>query len=206
MKVILVNGSPNEKGCTHRALEEVSAALTNEGIETQIFWLGKQPVGGCIACHACRKTGKCAFSDKVNEFSELSGTADGFVFGSPVHYAAASGNMTGFLDRLFFSAGASFRLKPAAVVVSARRGGTTAAYEQLIKYPGISEMPIISSRYWNMVHGSTPADVEQDEEGLACMRVLGKNMAYFLKCKAAADAAGIPLPTPEPPAKTNFIR
>lgn len=207
MKVLLVNGSPNQHGCTNRALEEVASQLKAGGVETEIFWIGNKPIGGCVACKACRTLGKCAFDGVVNDFAELAKTADGFVFGSPVHYAAASGNMTSFMDRLFYSAPAdTFRLKPAAVVVSARRGGTTAAYEQLLKYPGISEMPIVSSRYWNMVHGSTPQDVEKDAEGMATMRVLGKNMAYFLKCGEASKQAGIPLPEKEPPAKTNFIR
>ncbi len=207
MKVFLVNGSPHEHGCTDAALQEVAGALQRGGVETEIFWIGKKPLGGCVACGACGKLGKCAFDDAVNEFAALAQGADGFVFGSPVHYAAASGNMTGFLDRLFYSAPKdTFRLKPAAVVVSARRGGTTAAYEQLLKYPGISEMPIISSRYWNMVHGATADEARQDAEGMACMRVLGANMAYFLRCRAAAEAAGIALPEEEPRVWTNFIR
>lgn len=207
MKVLLLNGSPHEHGCTDTALREVARALEKGGVETEIFWIGNKPQGGCIACGACGKTGKCAFDGGVNDFARRAQTADGFVFGSPVHYAAASGNLTGFLDRLFYSAApGTFRLKPAAVVVSARRGGTTAAYEQLLKYPGISEMPIISSRYWNMVHGATPDDVLRDEEGLACMRVLGANMAYFLRCREAAAQAGVAMPDEEPRVHTNFIR
>ena len=151
MKVFLVNGSPHQHGCTDRALREVASALERGGIETEIFWIGNQPIGGCIGCGACAKLGRCAFDGVVNEFAEKLGEADGFVFGSPVHYAAASGSMTSFLDRLFYSASEKMRGKPAAVVVSARRGGTTAAYEQLLKYPGICQMPIISSCYWNMV-------------------------------------------------------
>ena len=206
MKVFLVNGSPHQHGCTDRALREVASALEQGGIETELFWIGSKPIGGCIGCKACRTLGKCAFDGIVNEFAEKLDSADGFVFGSPVHYAAASGNMTSFLDRLFYSASEKMRGKPAAVVVSARRGGTTAAYEQLLKYPGITQMPIISSCYWNMVHGQTPNEVEQDEEGLRTMRVLGHNMAYFLHCLAAGRAAGVPLPPEEPPARTNFIR
>ena len=206
MKVFLVNGSPHQHGCTDRALREVASALEQGGIETELFWIGNRPIGGCIGCKACRTLGKCAFDGIVNEFAEKLDEADGFVFGSPVHYAAASGNMTSFLDRLFYSASEKMRGKPAAVVVSARRGGTTAAYEQLLKYPGITQMPIISSCYWNMVHGQTPNEVEQDEEGLRTMRVLGHNMAYFLHCLAAGRAAGVPLPPEEPPARTNFIR
>ena len=206
MKVFLVNGSPHQHGCTDRALREVASALEQGGIETELFWIGSKPIGGCIGCKACRTLGKCAFDGIVNEFAEKLDSADGFVFGSPVHYAAASGNMTSFLDRLFYSASEKMRGKPAAVVVSARRGGTTAAYDQLLKYPGITQMPIISSCYWNMVHGQTPNEVEQDEEGLRTMRVLGHNMAYFLHCLAAGRAAGVPLPPEEPPARTNFIR
>ena len=175
-------------------------------MEAELFWIGNRPIGGCIGCKACRTLGKCAFDGIVNEFAEKLDSADGFVFGSPVHYAAASGNMTSFLDRLFYSAGRKLAGKPSAVVVSARRGGTTAAYEQLLKYPGITQMPIISSCYWNMVHGQNAEEVEQDKEGLRTMRVLGHNMAYFLHCLAAGRAAGIPLPPEEPPARTNFIR
>ena len=206
MKVFLVNGSPHQHGCTDRALREVASALEQGGIETEIFWIGNQPIGGCIGCGACAKLGRCAFDGVVNEFAEKLGEADGFVFGSPVHYAAASGNMTSFLDRLFYSVGGKLVGKPAAVVVSARRGGTTAAYEQLLKYPGITEMPIVSSCYWNNVHGSRAEDIQQDEEGVRIMRVLGHNMAWLLRCIAAATAAGVPAPRQEPMARTNFIR
>ena len=206
MKVLLVNGSPHQHGCTDRALREVASALEQGGIETELFWIGNRPIGGCIGCGACAKLDRCAFDGPVNEFAEKLDSADGFVFGSPVHYAAASGNMTSFLDRLFYSAGGKMKGKPAAVVVSARRAGTTAAYEQLLKYPGICQMPIISSCYWNMVHGQNAEEVEQDQEGLRTMRVLGHNMAYFLHCLAAGRAAGVPLPPEEPPAHTNFIR
>ena len=207
MKVLLVNGSPNEAGCTHTALSEIEKRLNANGIETEIFWIGKQPIGGCVACKGCRNLGECAFDDCVNDFAEKAKTADGFVFGSPVHYAGISGNMKCFMDRLFYSAPAvTFRLKPAAVVVSARRAGTTAAYEQLLKYPAYAEMLLVSGRYWTMVHGSCPEDVRKDEEGMANMRVLANNMAYALQCRQAANAAGICLPQPEPPAKTNFIR
>ena len=206
MNVLLLNGSPHEHGCTYTALEEIRKTLEADGVQAEIFWIGNTPVGGCIACKSCYKTGKCAFGGGVNEFVEKARAFDGFVFGSPVHYAAASGNLTAFLDRVFYTAGATFRGKPAAVVVSARRGGTTAAYEQLLKYPGISEMPIVSGSYWNMVHGSCPEDVLKDEEGMRTMRVLGHNMAYLLKCLEAGRAAGVPAPIAEPPAKTNFIR
>lgn len=152
MKVLLVNGSPHKNGSTNRALQEVEKTLQAAGVETEIFWIGNEPIGGCIGCGGCGKTGACVFGGVVAEFTEKAKTADGFVFGSPVHYAAASGNMTSFLDRVFYSADAeTFRFKPAAVVTAARRGGNSAAYEQLLKYPAISHMPIVSSQYWNMV-------------------------------------------------------
>ena len=166
MKVMLVNGSPHEHGCTDAALREVASALNADGIDAEIFWIGNTPIGGCIACGGCSKAGKCVFGGSVNDFAEKAKDADGFVFGTPVHYAAASGNMTAFMDRLFYSAPKeTFCRKPAAVITSARRAGTTAAYEQLLKYPGITEMPIVSSCYWNNVHGSKAEDVQQDEEG-----------------------------------------
>ena len=191
MKVLLVNGSPHKSGCTNRALEEVAATLQKEGIETEMFWIGNKPIGGCIACKRCVQTGKCVFDDVVNTCREKAYEADGFVFGTPVHYGAASGNMTAFMDRLFYSElggnqNKAFYLKPAAAVISARRAGTTAAFDQMNKYFTIQEMPVASSRYWNMVHGAVPEQVEEDLEGLYTMRVLGRNMAYLLKCQEAA--------------------
>lgn len=207
MKVLLINGSPHKDGCTARALREIADTLTQEGIDAEIFWIGNEPIGGCIGCGSCAKAGKCVFGGSVNDCAEKLKEADGFVFGSPVHYAAASGNMTAFLDRLFYSAPKEdLRHKPAAVVVSARRAGTTAAYEQLLKYPGIAEMPIVSSSYWNNVHGSCKEDVEQDGEGLRTMRVLARNMAWMLRCIAAGKAAGVPMPKSESRIMTNFIR
>lgn len=207
MKVLLVNGSPHEFGCTYTALAEAAKTLENEGVSTEFFWLGTKPLSGCIGCATCKKTRKCVFDDKVNEFLEKAKEADGFLFGSPVHYAAASGALTSFMDRAFY-AGAKelYALKPAAAVVSARRAGTTAAFEQINKYFTISEMPVISSCYWNMVHGSNPDDVKQDEEGLYTMRLLAKNMAFFLKCKKIALENGLALPEKEPRVFTNFIR
>ena len=210
MKVILVNGSPHPKGCTYTALQEVAGVLNTEGVETQIFQVGIKPIAGCIACKKCGETGRCAFSDVVNEFVDLAVDADGFIFGSPVHYAAASGAMTFFMDRVFYSnmmAGRNaFYLKPAAAVLSARRAGTTAAFDQLNKYFTISEMPVVSSRYWNMVHGAEPQDVKKDLEGLQVMRTLARNMAWLLKCKEAGMKAGVPLPVREEVVRTNFIR
>ncbi len=211
MKVLLVNGSPHKSGCTNRALEEVAATLQKEGIETEMFWIGNKPIGGCIACKRCIQTGKCVFDDVVNTCREKAYEADGFVFGTPVHYGAASGNMTAFMDRLFYSElggnqNKAFYLKPAAAVISARRAGTTATFDQMNKYFTIQEMPIVSSRYWNMVHGAVPEQVEEDLEGLYTMRVLGRNMAYLLKCQEAAKKAGVALPEREPAIFTNFVR
>ena len=209
MKVLLVNGGPHKEGCTYTALKEVEKELNNEGIETEIFWVGIKPISGCIACHKCSEIGKCVFDDVVNEFAEKAKKADGFVFGTPVHYAAASGAITSFMDRLFYSTFSNpdiFRLKPAATVVSARRAGTTATFEQLNKYYTMTQMPVISSRYWNMVHGTNPEEVKKDEEGMQIMRILGKNMAYYLKCMAAGKEKGIHPPAIEPITFTNFIR
>lgn len=206
MKVLLVNGGPHEKGCTYTALNEVAKTLEKEGIETEIFWIGLKPIAGCIGCKKCRETGECVFDDVVNKFTKKAKEADGFIFGTPVHYAAASGAITSFMDRCFYSAGNEFRYKPAAAVISARRAGTTATYDQINKYFGISEMPIISSRYWNMVHGSKPEDVLKDEEGLQTMRILARNMTYYLKCIEAGKKMGIPMPEKEEITFTNFIR
>ncbi len=210
MKVLLVNGSPHKEGCTYTALTEVAKTLNEEGINTEIFWIGIKPLAGCIACKKCAKTGCCAFDDRVNDFLDIAKDADGFIFGSPVHYAAASGAITSFMDRVFYadlqSGKQSFYLKPAAAVISARRAGTTATFDQLNKYFTISEMPIISSCYWNMVHGAKPEDVEKDLEGLQTMRILARNMAFFLKCKETGLKTGVPLPVKEERIFTNFIR
>ena len=206
MKVILVNGSPHEKGCTYTALCEVEKALNNNGIETEIFWVGNKPIIGCIGCGACRKYGKCFTEDSVNEFVEKAKSADGFIFGSPVHYASASGAITSFMDRAFYSGGGYLQNKPAANIVSCRRGGASATFDQLNKYFTINNMPIVSSQYWNQVHGNSPAEVKQDEEGLQTMRTLGNNMAWLLKCIDAGKSAGIEPPEREEFIRTNFIR
>lgn len=212
MKVLLVNGSPNRTGCTYTALAEIADILQKEGIESEIFWIGNKPIAGCIACHSCERTGRCFVkNDKVEEFLTLARQADGFIFGSPVYYASANGSLTAFMDRAFISElvgndNRAFYLKPAAAVVSARRAGTTSTFDQLNKYFTLHQMPIISSVYWNMIHGDTPDEVRQDKEGLWTMRVLARNMAYFLRCKEAADNAGIALPEQETPVFTNFIK
>ena len=211
MKVLLVNGSPHEKGCTFTALTEAAKALNGEGIETGFFWIGNKPVPGCSACYHCKEAGSCITDDVVSDFRKLASDAAGFIFGAPVHYASACGTMVSFMDRVFYSetfgnGGKAFYMKPAAAVVSARRAGTTAAFDQLNKYFTIAQMPVVSSRYWNMVHGNAPEDVLKDAEGLYTMRVLGRNMAYILKCLEAGAGAGVPLPKSEPRVITNFIR
>lgn len=206
MKVILVNGSPKANGCTYTALSEVEGALRKNGIETEIFQVGAKPVAGCIGCGACLLHGTCFVDDVVNEFVEKAKSADGFIFGSPVHYAAASGALTSFLDRAFYGKSGIFAGKPGAVVVSCRRGGASAAFDQLNKYFTISNMPVVSSQYWNQVHGNTPEEVMRDEEGMQTMRTLGNNMAWLLSCIEAGKKAGIAFPESEPAVKTNFIR
>jgi multimeric flavodoxin WrbA len=211
MKVLLVNGSPHEKGCTYTALAEAAKTLNSEGIDTEFYWIENKPISGCLACYNCTTVKQCAIDDKVNEFRKLASGADGFLFGSPVYYASANGSLISFMDRLFFSDGLgnngkTFYMKPAAAVVTARRAGTTAAFDQLNKYFTISQMPVVSSRYWNMVHGMEPEDVVKDEEGLFVMRVLARNMAYLLKCFEAGAKTGVPLPKSETRVSTNFIR
>lgn len=211
MKVILVNGSPHEKGCTYTALSVVAEALNKEGIETEIFWIKNKPISGCIGCRACGKLGKCVFNDVVNEFNEKARNADGFIFGTPVHYAAASGMMTSFMDRAFYSefvgnGNRSYYLKPVAAISVARRGGTVSTFDQMNKYFALHQMPIISSSYWNFVYGTKPEQIMQDVEGLRTMRTLARNMAYFLKCIKAAENSGIELPETEPAVFMNFIR
>ena len=207
MKVLLVNGSPHKEGCTYTALCEAEKVLKEEGIDTEIFWVGNKPIAGCLGCGACKKLdGACIQSqDVVNEALVRAKEADGYIFGSPVHYAALSGAITSFLDRMFY-AGSCFAYKPAAGIVSCRRGGATAAFDQMNKYFSISSMPIVSSQYWNMVHGNRPEEVLQDEEGIQTVRVLAKNMAWLLKCIEAGKKAGINPPEKETPLRTNFIR
>ena len=206
MKVLLVNGGPHEKGCTYTALEEVSKTLQKNGIETEIIWLGVKPIAGCIGCNVCLKTGKCFRNDIVNEFIEKSKEADGFVFGTPVHFASSAGSLTSFMDRVFYGRGNLFKNKPACCVVSCRRGGATATFDQINKYFSICNMPIVTSQYWNQVHGTNPDEVRKDEEGMQTMRTLGNNMAWLLKCIDVAKNNGVEYPENEKAVKTNFIR
>ncbi len=207
MKVLLLNGSPKEKGCTYTALSVVAEALEERGVETEIVSVGKEPILGCTGCGACKGGGRCLFADDiVNRLIEKAKTADGFIIGSPVHYAAASGAITSLMDRLSYAGGSALMYKPGAAVVSCRRGGATAAFDQLNKYFTILQMPQVSSNYWNMVHGNTPEEVLQDEEGIQTMRVLGANMAWLLSCIEAGKKQGISHPKPESKIKTNYIR
>ena len=207
MQVLLINGSPRAKGCTYTALTEVAKALEADGIETEIFQVGAKPVRDCIACMKCRELKKCVFDDDVaNALIEKAKTADGFVFGSPVYYAHPSGILLSVLDRAFYAGGYAFAGKPGASVVSARRGGTAASFDVINKYFGITQMPVVSSSYWNMVYGKTPDEVRQDEEGLQTMRNIGHNMAYLLKCMQAGKEQGILPPQNNVSVRTNFIR
>ncbi len=210
MKVLMVNGSSNLKGCTFTALTEVGKALEKQGIAYEIFQIGPKPIRDCIGCGKCHD-GKCIFNDDdVNQFLEKAQEADAFVFGSPVYFAHPSGRLLSFLDRAFYCSTTAekhpFRFKPAAAVVSARRGGTTASVDVVNKYFTICMMPVVASNYWNMVHGNSPDEVMQDLEGLQTMRNIGENMAWMLKNIECGKANGIPMPSVETSNRTNFIR
>ncbi len=206
-KVLLFNGSPHAEGCTFTALSEISSVLNAEGISTEILQIGIRPVQDCIACHGCARTGMCVFTDDVvNGWIEKAKGADGFVFGTPVYYAHPSGRILSAMDRMFYAGGVNFRHKPAAVVASARRAGTTASLDALMKHLTISEMPYVSSSYWNMVHGSAPEEVREDLEGMQTMRNIGRNMAWLIKCIRLGIEEGIDPPATEHGTYTNFIR
>lgn len=205
MKTLLINGSPHANGCTFTALNIVAEELRKNGIDTEIVHIGNKDIRGCIACGKCAELGRCVFNDMVNEVAPKFEQADGLVVGSPVYYAGPNGTLTNLLDRLFFSTPFDKRMKVGAAVVSARRGGTTAAFDRLNKYFTISEMPIASSRYWNMVHGHTPEDVMKDEEGVQIMRILGRNIAFLMRA-IAAEREHNGLPEKEVAKYTNFIR
>lgn len=205
MKVLMINGSPHANGCTYTALSEVRVELERQGIDTELFHIGQEPIQSCLGCFECVRAKKCIVDDIVSVVLEKAKTADAYIFGSPVHYAAPTGALTALLDRFFFSTRIHAN-KPGAGVVVCRRGGSTAAFDQLNKYFTISSMPIVSSQYWNMVHGSTPDDILQDLEGLQTMRTLARNMAWLLKCIEAGKKAGVPLPERERTIMTNFIK
>lgn len=205
MKVLMLNGSANQKGCTYTALQEIGRTLQAEGIDYEIFQMGAQPVRDCIGCRQCTEQGCIFMDDLVNVFVQKAREADGFVFGTPVYYAHASGRILSFMDRAFYSSKSAFIHKPAAAVASARRAGTTASLDDLNKYFGISHMPTVGSSYWNMVHGDRPEEVLQDVEGLQTMRNIAHNMAWLLKCIEEGRKQGI-LPQTESGSWTNFIR
>lgn len=207
MKVLLINGSPHEKGCTYTALWEVAKQLLRGGIESEIFWIGAKPIGGCTACGACKEKEKCVFGEKdgVNACIEKMQQADAVVIGSPVYYAGPNGSLLSLLDRVFYAAGGTFALKPGAAVVSCRRGGASATFDRLNKYFTISSMPVVSSQYWNSVHGNTPEEVRRDEEGLQVMRTLADNLTWLLRCLQVAEGQ-VEKPQWEPRVSTNFIR
>lgn len=208
MKVLLINGSSRKDGCTFTALSEAAKSLELNGIETEIIQTGANAIRDCVGCGACKGNDNgCIFKDDiVNEVIEKAKSADGFIFGSPVYYAHPSGRILSLMDRLFYAGGRHFAFKPAAAVVSARRAGTTASIDSITKHFTINQMPVVSSNYWNMVHGNSPEDVKQDFEGLQIMRVLGTNMAWLLKCIEAGKNTGIEYPQTEKKIWTNFIR
>ena len=210
MKVLLVNGSPHQEGNTNAALLEIARQLEKEGIGTEVLWLGMDAVSGCRSCYVCSNLGKCVINDCVNTFLDKAAETDGFIFGSPVHFGSASGTLTSFMDRVFYAdllgKGNRFYLKPAAAITTARRAGTTATLDQLNKYFSLMQMPIVTSQYWNLVHGASDGQVEQDAEGLQTMRTLARNMAFMLKCKQVALENGVRLPEREAATFTNFIR
>ena len=206
MNVLLINGSPHKNGCIYTALSEVAGEIEKGGIETNIFHIGTKPVYGCIACGKCKETGYCAFNDDpANEMIDLAKKADGIIIGSPVYYAGANGALCALLDRMFFRKSSFYVYKPAAAVVSCRRGGAGSTFDRINKYFTISNMPVVPSQYWNSVHGNTPEEVKKDLEGLQTMRKLGKNMVWMLKCIEAAKDK-VPYPEAEKTIATNFIR
>lgn len=201
MKVLLINGSPHKEGCTYTALSEVAVVLGKNGIDTQIFHIGTNPVYGCTGCHKCAELGRCVFNDVCNELAAVAVEADGIVIGSPVYFSGINGTLSAVLDRLFVSVGAKLRYKPGAAVVSCRRGGASSAFDRINKYFTIMQMPVIASQYWNAVHGFAPEHVKKDLEGLQIMRTLGQNMSWMLKL---IEAGGVPTPLDEPRCITSF--
>ena len=205
MKVLLINGSPHAKGSTYTALQEMEKVFQENGIETELLHIGNQAIRGCIACGSCRKTGKCVFEDAVNEAAAKLEQCDGMVVGSPVYYASANATLIAFLDRLFYSSHFDKTMKVGAAVVSARRGGLSATFDELNKYFTISGMPVASGQYWNSIHGNSAQEAEQDLEGLQSMRTLARNMSFLMKSiQLGKEAYG--LPEKEQKVATNFIR
>ncbi len=206
MKVLLINGSPRKASCTRTALEEVANSLKAEGVDSTLVSVGTNAIRGCIACGKCIKTGYCIFKDApVNEWIDLMKDCDGLVVGSPVYYAAPNPSLCAALDRMFYYKSGPYAYKPGAAIVSCRRAGSTAAIDCLQKFFTIAEMPIVSTQYWPQVHGNTPEEVRQDAEGMQTMRVLGRNMAWLMKCIEAGKGT-VPMPQREERAWTNFAR
>lgn len=205
MKVLLINGSPHAKGSTYTALHEMEKIFEENGIETELMHIGKEAVRGCIACGSCRKNGKCVFDDSVNASARAFEECDGIVIGSPVYYASANATLVAFLDRLFYSTGFDKTMKVGASVVSARRGGLSATFDELNKYFTISGMPVASSQYWNSIHGNNAEEAVQDGEGMQIMRTLARNMTFLMKSIALGKEA-YGLPEKEERVGTNFIR
>ena len=207
MQVLLINGSPHPKGSTATALATVAGQLEKAGIETTTLHVGHKAIRGCIACGKCARTGLCVFKDDpVNECIERMREADGLVVGSPVYYAGPNASLCALLDRMFYMKSAPYAFKPAAAVVSCRRGGASASFDRLNKYFTIARMPVVSSQYWNSIHGNNAEEAVQDAEGLQIMRALGDNMAWLLQCIEAGKKAGITPPAGEAWQPTNFIR
>ncbi|MDE6813413.1 MAG: flavodoxin family protein [Duncaniella sp.] len=206
MKVLIVNGSPHLSGCTDRALREVETTLQANGIETERVNVGNKDIRGCIGCNFCREHGRCVFNDLVNETAPKLAEADSMIVGTPVYYAGANGQVLSFLDRLFYSTSGVIdkTMKVGAAVVSSRRAGSTGAFDEINKYFTISSMPIVSSTYWNEVHGFTAADVEDDLEGLQTMRNLGTNLAFMLKAIDGMKEKDGGIPKQERGMFTNF--
>ncbi len=207
MKVLMINGSTHENGTTAAALKVIAEELEKQGVQSEIVCLGTAAVHTCMGCGSCQKTGKCVFGDDpVNAIGESVKSADGYIFGAPVHYASPSGAIIALLDRLFYAYGGYMKFKPAASIVAARRAGTTASYDVLNKYIGINNMIQVPSTYWNMIHGSSAEEAMKDEEGVTVMRAVASNMAWLLKLLDNAKGTPLEKPVIIPKAKTNFIR
>ena len=205
MRVLLINGSPHEHGCTYTALSEIVKVLDKNSVESEILYLGKDAIPGCLDCSYCGDAGRCIVDDKVNRILDDLGNISALIAGSPVYYGGASGQLKAFLDRLFFAGTSGMAGKPGASVVSCRRGGAASTFDQLNKYFALSSMPLVTSQYWNQVHGFTPEEVMQDKEGLQTMRVLGENLVWLLRCIEAGEKANVPRPVYEKRIMTNFI-
>lgn len=206
MKILLINGSPHEHGVTDRALAEFRTVAKKAGVDTETFWLGNSPILSCIACGLCKKSGRCFFDDGVNVLADRAKEADAFVFGTPVHYAGASGALKCAMGRLFYSASSSLWGKPAVALAVSRRGGNVAALTEIERFFTFNGMPIVSGNYWCILHGTTPAEAEEDKEGLQTLRIAAENLVFFTRAIDLAKKNGVPLPEREEKIKTSFVR